>query len=745
MASKISKNPSKSFEDVDSDDFSQETSLATEFTVSPDSSEREVKQAKKRRIVKQLAQRKKLVHDMQMLRIELSQKNLAIEALKSEHVQQFEDLEERLHDLTYQRQILQARLKTEVQSEKEEARKRQQEMDRELELVKTKQQYLEAANERLLEKAGHVRQSLGDLSLSPERYEQLKCLSNRELSLRDFIAIRVYDTVHPLKTEIDNLRMTERAQDEQIASYTTELQLLKRRLEEEHMTNAELHVKLQAVSQDYVNKCAQLKSDDLKTVCYDDDIKAGGEARRRKLEADKQLSAMETVVDSLRKERDQLTKQLYTAQQSEALLKQDKEYLCRQVSEFTKRATFAEDRLQQVTQQLDDARQTREEVYEKFVSCRNLREARDTALAERQRFQLSAREANVKYEELTTQFREMRSRAESRMSETENELKVKSLKVERCQMVHEETVSNLKDRALEVELLQKKEEMLRKEYHSMQTTLEKRIVELQAQLSDRSSKLDMYERLERDLDHISVHAADKSDDIAAEKVCSIGNIPNTVKRRMEQSVQLAKRVVQLERDNSALHKDVDSERRAVSQLTDELERCKAAMAEAQQPYAQLVDGIRERDEHITQLQEHINVLKQELRKTEEEKQRLQQTQHQLSQDLKRMHQLKEDMSTLKEAVTGLSARRRETLAKAVGVDNNGDSSGTESFTPTPSPSHQQEEEDHGPAAHRTPLQGPLRPSTNVVQVLPTQKKRKTRKVASSHRSSLSRVFGHLKG
>ncbi|KAL8621077.1 hypothetical protein ACOMHN_040602 [Nucella lapillus] len=115
-----------------------------------------------------------------------------------------------------------------------------------------------------------------------------------------------------------------------------------------------------------------------------------------------QVSSMEGDLDRLKKERDQLAMQLSSAQQAEGLLKQDKNYLGRQVAEVSRRADQAEDRLQQLTRQLDHARQTREEVYEKYVTCRNLREARDTALAERERLQAAAREMATKCEELTT-------------------------------------------------------------------------------------------------------------------------------------------------------------------------------------------------------------------------------------------------------------------------------------------------------------------------------------------------------
>jgi progesterone-induced-blocking factor 1 len=180
---------SKTFDDVESDDPSLETSVPTDLTMSPDQSEKEGGRNKKRQITKQLIEKKQLTHDLQLLKIELSQKNMTIENLKVEHLQRVEELEEKLHEVTHQKQILQARLESELQIQQDEAKKRQHQISRELEMVQTKQQHLEAANERLREKAGDVRRSLRDLGLTEERFYQLKGLPEDELSLRDYVAV----------------------------------------------------------------------------------------------------------------------------------------------------------------------------------------------------------------------------------------------------------------------------------------------------------------------------------------------------------------------------------------------------------------------------------------------------------------------------------------------------------------------------------------------------------------------------
>ena len=64
--------------------------------------------------------------------------------------------------------------------------------------------------------------------------------------------------------------------------------------------------------------------------------------------------------------------QLAAARQSLSLLKQDKEYLTRQVADLANRAAFSEEKIQQLNLQVDDAKRSREEMYDKYVSSRSV-------------------------------------------------------------------------------------------------------------------------------------------------------------------------------------------------------------------------------------------------------------------------------------------------------------------------------------------------------------------------------------
>lgn len=57
-------------------------------------------------------------------------------------------------------------------------------------------------------------------------------------------------------------------------------------------------------------------------------------------------------------------------QQSEALLRHDKDYLSRQVSELTQKVTLAEDKLEGVAGELASVKQAKERLYQDLLTSR---------------------------------------------------------------------------------------------------------------------------------------------------------------------------------------------------------------------------------------------------------------------------------------------------------------------------------------------------------------------------------------
>ena len=190
---------SKTFDEFESDELSLETSVPTDLTLSPERETDRFAQDRKDRRSKiniELIERNQLLHDIQLLRIEVSQKNLTLENIKAESLQRVEELEERLNDALHQKQILTARLESQLTIQEQESKRRQNWVKEELDDVRHKQKQLESTNEMLQERAGNVRRSLRDLNLSEDRYYELRGQNEEDLSLRDFVAVWLFTILY---------------------------------------------------------------------------------------------------------------------------------------------------------------------------------------------------------------------------------------------------------------------------------------------------------------------------------------------------------------------------------------------------------------------------------------------------------------------------------------------------------------------------------------------------------------------
>uniref|UniRef100_A0A6I8NVM3 Progesterone immunomodulatory binding factor 1 n=1 Tax=Ornithorhynchus anatinus TaxID=9258 RepID=A0A6I8NVM3_ORNAN len=186
---------------LESEDISLETTVPTDDISSSEERDGAVK------ITRQLIERKELLHNLQLLKIELSQKNLMIDNLKVEYITKIEELEEKLNDALHQKQVLTLRLDSQLTLQQEDARKHQELMKQEMETILLRQKQLEETNHQLRERAGDIRRSLRDLELTDDHYAKLKVLSEDQLSIPEYVSIRVYEVVTPLKREINELQV----------------------------------------------------------------------------------------------------------------------------------------------------------------------------------------------------------------------------------------------------------------------------------------------------------------------------------------------------------------------------------------------------------------------------------------------------------------------------------------------------------------------------------------------------------
>ncbi|XP_044867527.1 progesterone-induced-blocking factor 1 isoform X2 [Mauremys mutica] len=620
--------------------------------------------------------------------------------LKSEKI---EELEEKLNDTIHQKQLLSLRLDNQLALQQEDARKHQELMKQEMETILMRQKQLEETNHQLRERAGDIRRSLRDLELTEDYYDKLKSLPEDELSIPEYVSIRFYEVVHPLRKEVNELQTKKDSLSEDLSYHKSQLKCVMESYEDERRSRSELEVRCQRLTLELADTKQMIQQGDYRQENYDK-VKRERDAFEHELsELRRKYEILEVSHKAQAKERNDLSKEVATLQQSVNLLQKDKDYLNRQNMELSVRCAHEEDRLERLQIQLEDAKKAREEMYEKYVTSRdhykteyenklrdeleqirlktnqeieqlrstskemyerenrNLREARDNAVAEKERAVVAEKDALGKYEHLLEQYRQLQLSTESKVAELLHQSKLKSFESERVQLMQEETAKNLSQCQLECEKYQRKLEVLTKEFYSLQASSETRITELQAQNSEHQARLDTYEKLEKELDEIIMQTAEMENEDEAERILfSYGygaNVPTTAKRRLKQSVHLARRLLQLEKQNSLLVKDLEHQKEQVTQISQELHRANSLLSQVQQPYKYLIESVQQRDSQISLQKEHITQLEKDVSLLNKEKTALLRVKNQMAADLERLLNHREELAVMKQILISLHGKR----------------------------------------------------------------------------------------
>lgn len=711
MPPKKQKNPSVNISSSleESEELSLETTVPTEDISSSDERDRTGTQ----KVTRQLIERKELLHNLQLLKIEMSQKNLIIDNMKVDHLTKTEELEERLNVALHQKQVLALRLDSQLQLTQDESRKQQALRKQEMDVILLRQKQLEETNRQLCDKAGDLRRSLRDLELTEDKYKELRDIPEERLSITEYVAVCFYEVVSPLKAQLSDLHVKRNSLTDDLETHRTQIKSLMKSYEEERRARSELEIRNQRLTLELADTKRLIQEGDFKRDNYSN-IKRERDAFECEVrELRKRLEPLEMTHEVQTRERNELSREVSTLQQSVTLLQKDKEYVHRQNMELNVRCAHQEDRLERLHTQLDDAQRAREELYHKYIASRdhykteyenklseelenirlktsqeidslqrtskemyerenrNLRETRDNAVLEKDRATKGERETQTRYDQLLEQFRGVQMGTDSRVAELLNQVKLKSLETERSQMVQEETARNLGQYQMETEKLQKKLEVMTKELYRLQTASEKQITELQAQNAEQQARLQTYEKLEQELDDVTMQAAEIDNEEEAERVLfSYGygaNIPTTAKRRLKQSVHLARRLLQLEKQNTLLRRDLEKRNTHTGQISEELEAANHLLQQAQQPYSYLIDTVRQRDTQILSLRERIIQLEEDTRSLRKEKTSLQQVKNNMASDLERLLNHREELSVMKQVLLSMRSRESQSLLDPDGV------------------------------------------------------------------------------
>ena len=161
----------------------------TTYSTLDDTSDNTLSGGGKLNVTRDDLERRQLLHNLQLLKLEVSQKNLVIDTLKADHAAQLEDLQERLSDSLHEKQLAQARLKSLSQAHDAELRRVRERSQQETSVLAARMKELEEANPFVGGQEQDIRQALTGPGLSELEYSRLRAKDSDSLSLKDYIMV----------------------------------------------------------------------------------------------------------------------------------------------------------------------------------------------------------------------------------------------------------------------------------------------------------------------------------------------------------------------------------------------------------------------------------------------------------------------------------------------------------------------------------------------------------------------------
>ena len=388
-----------------------------------------------------------------------------------------------------------------------------------------------------------------------------------------------------------------------------------------------------------------------KGAMYDEVAATVDRLTKRAAEAEKEAAGAVSETKILRQEKHTLVSQMESRRHQCELLTQDKAYLSREVDAARERERKWEEEEDRLREKARGLRTHRDELLEKLatgqaeltdkheqrlvseierlqtkagedlsrlreehVSARDreiraLRDLRDAAVADAHVARRDLVDLRKGYDDLLTSHRQSQKNADVSHAELSGQLRMKSMELERVSMLHGEASSVAKVLRIECETLTKKCRLLESQYLQLESNANRTRTESDMSIAEMAARLSHYEGLERELDEAVLRQAAGKENVGSGSTgagsdphgsvnSSIdglnalsGAVPASLRRRLQQSVALGRRVNELERQLVAVEASRDAALAKCDELESEVRRAKSRAVDASQPYNYLVDRI----------------------------------------------------------------------------------------------------------------------------------------------------------
>ncbi|KAK8725202.1 hypothetical protein OTU49_010753 [Cherax quadricarinatus] len=646
-----------------SGEASAEVSVPTDLTVTSDG-ESEDGHAASRRHARELqnlaSERAELQRIVQKQKLELQSKDAQLAAFAREHEAAIAKAVSQKDDQISSKQIQVNRLEGELSLTKEKLNTLRERAARELAQLTQKCAVFQQNQKRLAIRQDELRNSLANLKLTEEEFVQLRRTPVQQLTLQQYTALRVYELVWPLRVKLTEAEALKSSLESTLLAKESNLKLHSEQCLKLQKTVEELQRKSEQYASQLMTLKDEQRSDDYKVRNYPRVKTERDRLEEEKNVLTKRAHELELVVATLKKDHSVLEEKYGELKGKERKQEYDlNQHRDDVVNLRTKLDKITED-LSSSNKQLQLERERNEDLHEKYIATRGsvttltvsseeyqhniklLREKLQSCTSQCSSLQEKITLLSEKNDALCTEVQrsKIKYNAETQALDTE----IQELKASLASL--SKNRDNLLD---ENSKLHREIQVLETSYQEVKSAREKETSALNQELQKVKNILTGYEGLEIEYEK-NIKTAAALPEAEANKALDkmLPSLKLTGNKALEQSIQLTRRVLFLERQNTEACTTVRKLSDALEHLKNTVASYKTAITLAGQPSASLLERIASQDDQITTLQsalQHNSVIKSTL---EEENKTLTRDVIKLKHELDSMIEKTSEISAIKQ-------------------------------------------------------------------------------------------------
>ncbi len=520
--------------------------------------------------------------------------------------------------------------------------------------IKKIQRKIEAEAPAMKEKVETVKQQLtGDLVISEQLYLELRSTREDQLSLKDFVLMKVYESVSKhlqdaerarkeLRLVKDNLLTTA----DQLESAKTELAHVRkvhddfsadsvRRINEMAKRSKELEAELAKANA----TISELKEKGLRYDEVDQQLKetlarekvsqgqfaAQTETNKRQTE---EIAELNSEVNRLKQEHNLLTtdkghlqKENVGLSEKNKRLEEKNDQLCKDLEEAKKKLNEYVDKLlntkddvvskyeakymeqlndlkERHKKELENAKTSISDVYEKRIQyLTDAKEEDDARLAKTEQ---DLKDKNAEYESLLLEHRTLQKRLDEECAGLRLEFRFKTDEATKMTALYEEHLHKYKEGQVENQALKDKLDLMRSEYYKLESGAQQSQADIRAENAMLKERLRNYEQIEKELDQaiMQVGTGEGGSELSQALAATITQAPTTAKRRIQQSLLLSNKLLAKQKELDALNERLKETKEENDRIAEELKMYKRLSEKTSQPYSYLTTGIEKAEKEL---------------------------------------------------------------------------------------------------------------------------------------------------